>query len=88
MGELKKYENRISSNETSWPSGEIHIVEPISQQDAEQLNHAGKEQVSLGSKDIRGFPVRDTEGIFESVNGAFHGGALFVNSFKCRVVTG
>lgn len=41
------------------------IVEFVCQQDAEQLNDAGEEKISLGGQYVGGFAVENAQNIFQ-----------------------
>ena len=53
-------------------------MDRVGQNCRKELCNTGKQKVRMKRSCVLGFPVRNTENIFEMVDGAFHGGAAFV----------
>lgn len=79
---------KVSDNEFTGSAGELCVMELMCQHDAKQLNNAGEEEIGLGGECVGSFSFLNTESDLESIDGAFYGGALFVNRFKSGVITG
>jgi len=63
-------------------------MELAGEQDTEKLDDADEEQISFGGEYVGGLAAFQAQRLLDGGNGTLHGGSLFVNHPKSRVVAG
>ena len=57
-----------SSDEFSGTAGKFQIMEFVRQENAEELDNAGKKQIGFGGQDIGGFAVGNAQRVFQGID--------------------